>query len=147
MIDAFGDADLHIAVESGALPGVNGDYDAKDVAIVHMRTRHGAELIARSDPFPFPVLQDSSGLAVYPIVEARHRGFAACTGGDIIHELMPNIPSNSWQDHFPGASGESLSRVAQIKTALTSIPALLPELLNQDAMLVNTELTTPPPGL
>lgn len=89
---------IDISIESGAIEGV-------DVAVILLRTVKGEEEIVLSQGIPFP-----EGT----LEEARRRGFKLTTAGDVIHELFPDVPANSWQVYFP----PNVSRETQIVEAV-----------------------------
>ena len=101
---------VDIAIESGAI-------EDQDVACIVLCNAVGNIAVGLSEGIPFPE---------YSLDEARKRGFKSTTAGDIVHEMYPAIPANSWQEHFP----PFITRQQQIQDAIVQILRRAPEFLN-----------------
>lgn len=89
---------IDILIESGAI-------DGQDVAVVIIRTHDGKKITTLSRGIDFPA---------GALEEARRRGFARVTAGDIIHEWRDEVPSNNWQPFYP----PYITREEQIRQAV-----------------------------
>ncbi len=89
---------IDILIESGAI-------DGQDVAVIVIRTHDGKKVTSLSQGIDFPA---------GTLDEARRRGFASVTAGDIIHEQRPDVPSNNWHPFYP----PFVTREEQIKGAV-----------------------------